>query len=284
MQAFRDCLRSCDLEDLGFVGDKFTWSRGAIRLDRAVCNPAWLDLFPHAGVRNGEHCRSDHRPVLLDTEFHEANLLQPVEGFKHFEARWLMEETVDAVVQGAWDRAKLCGQSPTLADRTKAVHAELHVWDREVLKAPKKRLKNLKKQLENVRHQERSPDVIWKQKELQLKIDLLMEQEEMYWLQRGRTNWLLQGDRNTQFFHNAATSRKRRNQIKRILDDDGNWHEGTANVVPVVKSYFDHLFTSHVNDPGEDVLNKVERKVTPEMNAGLLAPFTAEEVARPFLQ
>jgi hypothetical protein len=31
MQAFRDALMDCDLEDLGFQGEKFTWKRGRIR-------------------------------------------------------------------------------------------------------------------------------------------------------------------------------------------------------------------------------------------------------------
>jgi hypothetical protein len=42
MQAFQDALTDCDLEDLGFSGEPFTWKRGRIseRLDRAVTNGA----------------------------------------------------------------------------------------------------------------------------------------------------------------------------------------------------------------------------------------------------
>jgi hypothetical protein len=41
MSAFREALLDCKLEDLGFIGDNFTWHRGRIRehLDRAVANP-----------------------------------------------------------------------------------------------------------------------------------------------------------------------------------------------------------------------------------------------------
>jgi hypothetical protein len=43
MQAFRDALTNCGLEDLGYSGNIFTWKRGRIRerLDRAVANEAW---------------------------------------------------------------------------------------------------------------------------------------------------------------------------------------------------------------------------------------------------
>jgi hypothetical protein len=65
MQAFRDVLSDCDLEDLGFCGDEFTWRRGRIheRLDLAVVNSSWRAI-----LQNLDYARSDHRPILLDTE------------------------------------------------------------------------------------------------------------------------------------------------------------------------------------------------------------------------
>ncbi|KAF5465338.1 hypothetical protein F2P56_015356 [Juglans regia] len=48
MECFREALEDCDLSDMGYVGNKFTWSnnRGGTeftkeRLDRAFCNPQW---------------------------------------------------------------------------------------------------------------------------------------------------------------------------------------------------------------------------------------------------
>jgi hypothetical protein len=70
MQQFRDALTHCNLTDLGFLGDAFTWRRGRIRerLDRAVANQAWRDLFPLAGVINEDFWKSDHRPISVDSE------------------------------------------------------------------------------------------------------------------------------------------------------------------------------------------------------------------------
>uniref|UniRef100_N1QTE5 F-box domain-containing protein n=1 Tax=Aegilops tauschii TaxID=37682 RepID=N1QTE5_AEGTA len=58
-----------------------------------------------------------------------------------------------------------------------------------------------------------------KQKEISLEIEKLLEQEEIYWAQRGRIDWLLFGDKNTNYFQKFATERRKRNMIKRLKDD-----------------------------------------------------------------
>ena len=83
-----------------------------------------------------------------------------------------------------------------------------------MLKAPVRRMKKLKKELEKVRRSPMTDENLARQKELLLNIELLLEQEEIYWVQRARANWSKHGDRNSDFFQNLATSRRRRNLIK----------------------------------------------------------------------
>ena len=119
---------------------------------------------------------------------------------RQFEARWLSEATVNEIVCTAWERASLPGGGSTLMQKTRQVHEDLHTWDREVLKAPVRRLKKLKKELEKVRRSPMTNENLARQKELLLNIELLLEQEEIYWVQRARANWLKHGDRNSGFF------------------------------------------------------------------------------------
>jgi hypothetical protein len=37
----------------------------------------------------------------------------------------------------------------------------------------------------------------------------VLEEEEMYWHKRSNPNWLLQGDKNTEFFHKYANGKKK---------------------------------------------------------------------------
>jgi hypothetical protein len=90
MKAFQDCLTDCGLENLGYVGDIYTWRRDGLRerLDRAVANATWNSLFPHAKAITGENTKSDHRPVTVNTEY-LSDVHVPSNLPKHFEARWL---------------------------------------------------------------------------------------------------------------------------------------------------------------------------------------------------
>ncbi|KAG2635964.1 hypothetical protein PVAP13_2NG409003 [Panicum virgatum] len=70
LQAFQNSLMDCGLVDIGFIGDNFTWQRGWIRerLDRGVANTQWNLLFPSAQLKNGEMVKSDHRPLVVETD------------------------------------------------------------------------------------------------------------------------------------------------------------------------------------------------------------------------
>jgi hypothetical protein len=74
---------------MGYSGDLYTWQRGQIRerLDRAVANLQWSNLFPQAALINSEMIRSGHRPILMDTGYLAPSQLG--RGKKRFEARWL---------------------------------------------------------------------------------------------------------------------------------------------------------------------------------------------------
>jgi hypothetical protein len=68
MEAFREALEDCQLNDLGFIGSKFTWYNNRedeyftkAWLDRAVANPDWCEKFGETDVfvlatRSSNHC------------------------------------------------------------------------------------------------------------------------------------------------------------------------------------------------------------------------------------
>ncbi|KAG8484824.1 hypothetical protein CXB51_021840 [Gossypium anomalum] len=65
---------------------------------------------------------------------------------------------------------------------------------------------------------DRDDEIITEMIDVKLELNWEMENEEMYWEQRARTNWLQQGDKNTAFFHSQASKRRGINKIQEMED------------------------------------------------------------------
>jgi hypothetical protein len=152
---------------------------------------------------------------------------------KRFEGKWLKEEGVGEVVQAAWD-ASLTENGGDVTRAVASVQKALHAWDGTVLKKPRARLRALARQLEDVIKGELSEENSKRQEELTEEIERILEQEEIYKMQRSRVNWLTHGDRNSAFFHNYAKARKKKNLIVKLKDDNGVWREGDAMIKPII--------------------------------------------------
>lgn len=73
-----------------------------------------------------------------------------------------------------------------------------------------------------------------KQKELE---DLL-EKDQIWWAQRSRASWLKRGDRNTKFFHQKASQRRKRNWIHQIKNDAGEVFFEEEKIARVMTEFF----------------------------------------------
>lgn len=60
--------------------------------------------------------------------------------------------------------------------------------------------------------------------DLKAVINTLLHQDELFWWQRSRSIWLQVGNKNTKYFHQRASHRRRKNHISRIQDSFGGWH------------------------------------------------------------
>ena len=120
--------------------------------------------------------------------------------------------------------------------------------------------------------------------EVRKEISELMHHEEVFWRQRSRSIWLPAGDKNTKFFHQRASQRRRKNTIEGLYDADGVWRRDAGEIAGIAEEYYKSLFTASCNLNTEAVLASVDRVVTGDMINDLVRPYTAEEVRMALVQ
>ena len=164
--------------------------------------------------------------------------------------------------------------------------ARLILWSKEEFRGRQKKLEKLMNQLRSLKLSRVQYVKGNKIKEVERQIQNMLADDETYWKQRSRADWLKGGDKNMKFFHHKASSRKKKNRIWGIENAAGNWIENAEGVEFEFSKYFTNLFTT--SKPNQDqiaaALSGISRRVSTEMNESLEMPFTPEEVVEALTQ
>ena len=83
--------------------------------------------------------------------------------------------------------------------------------------------------------------------ELLKELDNVLNQEEEIWALKSRVNWMIQGDRNTAFYHVSTLVRRKRNQILAIKDSVGEWLYENEDIKNVIRSGFIEVYSSSLS-------------------------------------
>lgn len=236
---FRHFLFDAQLLDLGFKGPAYTWTNcqdtsNAIyeRLDRVVANIQWTQMHPEAYVNHLPRVHSDHMPILLRTK---RNFPNP----RRFRVEhwWFMADDFKQAWEEVWDPRNTF----TWQERLDQMTTKIRQWERE-RQSPQNRIKRAQESLYNLQCMHPNAQDHRLEEALLMEIDEAEAELEVYWKQRSRVQWTCEGDRNTSYFHVVATNRRRRNQISRICDDDGNILTEDKEIRRIFVSFYKSLY------------------------------------------
>ncbi|KAL0360875.1 UNVERIFIED_CONTAM: hypothetical protein Sradi_3772000 [Sesamum radiatum] len=162
-----------------------------------------------------------------------------------FEAMWARPAECEALFQECWGRTIIDDAGARILERTESVCEGLIGWDKTRFGNVRRRVKELEDQLARMAKNPLSVADLTVIGMLLRELDEVISYEELLWKQRGKAQWLRQGDRNTPYFHARATARKRKNSISRLQDKDGDWCllvRGFNRLsLPTSTIYFSHL-------------------------------------------
>ncbi|KAL0290434.1 UNVERIFIED_CONTAM: hypothetical protein Sangu_2573900 [Sesamum angustifolium] len=252
VRRFREALVSIDVYDLGFEGDPFTWYHVVLSIDTE---------------NNHKPARPKHRPF-------------------RFQASWTSSADCEQVIREGWNAWAGNGQV-SLAERQRGCAARLQAWyNSKGSHSFKQQIRLREKDLESIRLQPISAASKLEESKIRADIEQLLSKEEVYWKQRGKAHWLQEGDRNTSYFHNRASFRRRTNDITRIKNGDGQWLELEEEIRDHIETYFGEIFRSR--NPSEEELEKgteaISGRLSKQLWQELSQPYTAEEISKALSQ
>ncbi|XP_043703872.1 uncharacterized protein LOC122653966 [Telopea speciosissima] len=280
---FRNLIDQCNLMDLGSHGPRYTWNNRRagnanirIKLDHALANPEWGMLFEDAVVFVKAALKSDHNPLLVDTNGGKSNGPRPF----RFEAAWDWHPGCKDVVQQAWSNPIRESSVSNVSQRSSHCQYALTKWNHEVFGRIQVNIKKLKYDLERL--QDLSA-VSFCQGEVD-KVSKLLEEEllreETLWHQKAREEWLKCGDKNSGFFHALTVQRRHQNQILKLRSGSGEWLSNDKDTCSELLNHFKEVATSTgvSSEAIERALQSTQPLVSRQWNEDLCRIPSREEV------
>ena len=270
----RTFLAEGDLYDLQHSGDCLSWrgKRGdylvRCRLDRAVANGDWAELFPKARSQYLTYEGSDHKPIV---SFFEPDKRKR-QGLFRFDRRLRDNPEVKALISKEWSSTK----HMSVNDRICSVRSAIVEWSKQQYHNSRLLIEKKKEEFEEALTSPANDTELIDKVSHELNSAYLAE--EAYWRQRSRLLWLSLGDRNTGFFHATAKNRKRANAFLVIEDEEGTAVYQEDQIAKVIVKYFQKLFSSIVGRREETVNYALSPMVTAEQNEKLIQVPSASEI------
>lgn len=215
--------------DVSHSNGIFTWfgtNSKKSRLDRALINVEWNLTGPWV-TKGLERRNSDHRPILLSCE---SSNWGP-RPFRIFNC-WLENEKLIHTLESEWKR----DSHQNIHQKLKHLREQVRHWNKTDLGNIDNKIKLAEE------NQEKADNLNWSD-ELKVRIkanldELYKTRASMLW-QKARTQWQLQGEKNTRFFHNAIVRNRRKLAILSIYEGDNL----VTNPTDIKRTFYNHFKT-----------------------------------------
>ena len=117
------------------------------------------------------------------------------------------------MIQQAWESNSMGSRAAQLWAKFLNVKKYAGNWNKSVFGKVDYEIKLKLAQLQQIQNSIRSITDVRKERLLRGDLEELLDREEMMWAQKARTQWILQGERNTKYFQTVVRQRRAKNRV-----------------------------------------------------------------------
>ncbi|XLR37822.1 hypothetical protein S83_022482 [Arachis hypogaea] len=281
---FVDWIQRCNLIDLGYIGTKFTWKgpqwekldRVFKRLDRALSNVEWRTRYLNAKVEVLVRSNSNHHSLLINLE---PELINNRQRPFCFEAMWNLHPKFKDCVKENWNG------NTDLHSSLFSLTNMLMRWNKDIFGNIHKRKRELLRRIGGI---QRSPSYGRNrfledlEKQLNKELEEIMEREEVLWLQKSRKNWIVEGDRNTKYYHTRTIIRRRKNRVLKLRREDGTWEEDQEELENLAVNFFKRLYDEEERNPDSNYRRSLYHEMEISQQTRMYERPSKEEIKKAF--
>ncbi|KAK6119759.1 hypothetical protein DH2020_046500 [Rehmannia glutinosa] len=245
---FFDMIASCSLLDLGFDGaHAHTWVRNGLqeRLDRLLVSTDWGEVLPKSIVSHLPRIHSDHAPLLLKA----SSIVHRVPSAFRFQNIWLRHPSFFDTIKQAWDGPTGASGMNNLSFKLIRVKQKLQWWNKNIFGNVFAKLQDAEHKVatcEQLYDSNPTPDALIHLKQAIAELTLATKIEEDYWHQKSACKWVVEGERNTKYFHNLVKQKRLQSRIHSISYNSYLLHSEDD-----IKKFAADFFKNHLSSDRE---------------------------------
>ncbi|KAJ6974535.1 hypothetical protein NC653_030590 [Populus alba x Populus x berolinensis] len=282
---FNTCIRQSELIHIPYTGLKYSWHNGQHgyhtiqkKLDWVFGNQCLLSKWPAAHATFQPRCLSDHSAMILHLCIPTSRRYVP---FKFLNI-WATRDDFMDVVGSSW-QTLVSGnpmyQLTTKLRRLKSVFRTLHHQHTSDITG---RVASAREDWFAAQHfldeHPASMEAQQNERSLASRYMQLCKDEEAFFKQRSRIQWLQLGDKNTAFFHKSLLHRQTRNIIHMLQDELGNTITDEQEIGQLATTYYEQLLSATPSPLAEDITSLYSTNISDTARCMANLPITNDDI------